>query len=215
MTIKKSGTYPKLEEFLNIISHGIGLVLALIATFFLIKKASLSNTDYVIFSVIAYGLGMITLYAASTLYHYSTNPYYRKKLQILDHSSIYLLIAGTYTPFALLALGGTTGWVIFWVTWTLAITGIIVKLFFTGRFNLISTIMYVVMGWSIIPVIFPLIDAISLNGFWCLLAGGISYSIGAIFFMLDSLKFNHAIFHVLVLFGTALQFISVYFYVLN
>ena len=207
--------YSKTEEKLNIISHGIGLVLVILGTVLLIIKASKFNDGLTLLSIIIYGMSMMVLYGASTFYHWSTSPFIRYKLQIFDHASIYILIAGTYTPFALITLQGTIGWVIFGITWILTLAGIIIKIFFTGRFNLLSTIMYVVMGWIIIPVVFPLIEVLTLDGFWWLLAGGISYTIGAVLFMFDNMKFNHAIFHVFVLLGTLLQFISVYFYVLK
>ena len=157
---------------------------------------------------------MVVLYAASTFYHWSTTPTVRYKLQVFDHASIYFLIAGTYTPFALLTLQGTLGWIIFGIVWSFALTGVILKIFFTGRFNLLSTIMYIVMGWIVIPVVFPLIDSLTLEGFWWLLAGGISYTIGAVVFMFDNLKFNHFIFHVFVLLGSIAHFVAVYWFVL-
>jgi len=214
METKPVEQYSKPEERLNIISHAIGLVLAVIGTFFLVLKAIKLQSNLAILSVVIYGMSMIILYAASTFYHYSTRPEIRYKLQIFDHASIYFLIAGTYTPFAMITLNGTMGWVIFGLTWSFALAGVILKIFFTGRFNVLSTIMYLVMGWSVIPVVFPLIDALTLNGFWWLLAGGVSYTIGAVLFLFDNLKFNHAIFHVFVLLGTIAHFISVYWYVL-
>jgi len=207
--------YSKTEEKLNIISHGIGLLFVILGSILLITKASKLNDDLALLSIIIYGMSMMVLYGASTFYHWSTSPSIRYKLQIFDHASIYILIAGSYTPFALITLKGTIGWVIFGITWILTLAGIIIKIFFTGRFNLLSTIMYVVMGWIIIPVVFPLIEVLTLDGFWWLLAGGISYTIGAVLFMFDNLKFNHPIFHLLVLLGTILHFISVYFYVLK
>ncbi len=206
--------YSKSEETLNIISHGIGFLFAFLGTFLLYKKAVETHAFLAIISVTIYGLSMIILYGSSTMYHWSINPKWRYRLQILDHSSIYLLIAGTYTPFALLTIGGTLGWVIFGLTWALALIGIILKLFYTGRFNIVSTIMYVVMGWNIAFAIVPLIDGLTWNGFYFLLAGGIAYTFGALLFVFEKLSFNHAIFHLFVLLGTALQYISVYYYVL-
>lgn len=206
--------YSKTEETLNILSHGIGFLFAFLGTIMLVFKGFEEYSFLKLSSVILYGCSMMILYASSTFYHWSSDPKWRYRLQILDHASIYLLIAGTYTPFALITIGGTLGWVIFGLTWLLAIIGIIFKLFFTGRFNLLSTVMYVVMGWNIAFALGPLIDGLSWNGFYFLLAGGIAYTIGALLFVFEKLVFNHAIFHVFVLLGTTLQFIAVYYYVL-
>jgi hemolysin III len=157
---------------------------------------------------------MILLYAASTFYHSATNRSLRYKLNILDHASIYVLIAGSYTPFALVTLEGWVGWTIFGVVWGIAFTGIILKLFFTGKYQTLSTIMYVLMGWIIVFAIKPLYDNLSSEGLWWLLAGGISYTIGAVLFSFDKVRFNHAIFHIFVLFGTFCHYLSIYFYVL-
>jgi hemolysin III len=135
-------------------------------------------------------------------------------LKIIDHASIYVLIAGTYTPFTLVTLNGTIGWVIFGTSWGLALTGIILKLFFTGKYDLISTIMYVLMGWVIVFAIKPLINNLPLEGLLWLFAGGISYTIGAILYSIKKIKFNHAIFHMFVLIGSFCHFMSVFFYVL-
>jgi hemolysin III len=154
------------------------------------------------------------LYAASTFYHSAKKSKLRNRLNIIDHASIYILIAGTYTPFTLVTLKGTIGWVIFGISWGLALTGIILKLFFTGKYNLMSTIMYVLMGWVIVFAIKPLINSLPLAGLLWLVAGGISYTIGAIIYGIKKIKFNHAIFHMFVLMGSFCHFMSVYFYVL-
>jgi hemolysin III len=211
---RKAAEYDLLEEKMNIYSHGIGFIAAIFATGFLINRSILLGNNLAVWSAVIFGFSMIILYAASTLYHSSQNPVFRKRLQVFDHISIYLLIAGTYTPFALITLNDTTGWVIFAITWSMAIAGIILKLFYTGRFNLLSTIMYVVMGWNILFAINPLIENLTLTGFLWLLIGGIIYSIGAVLYMLDSVKYTHAIFHVFVLAGTICHFISIYNFVL-
>lgn len=207
--------YDPLEERWNIISHGFGFLLSIIAAVILIVKASQIGDVNHIVSFSIFGGSMILLYAASTFYHAAKSRSLRTKLNVLDHASIYVLIAGTYTPFALVTLNGTTGWTIFIVVWSLALIGIILKLFYTGKYQLLSTIMYVVMGWIIIFAINPLIQGLSTEGLWWLFGGGISYSLGAVLFMLDKkVPFNHAIFHIFVLFGTFCHFISIYFYVL-
>jgi len=206
--------YDPLEEKLNVISHAIGLVLAVVGTVFLLMKSfALGNTMAVIGSLV-FGLSMITLYAASTLYHKSSSSK-REYLRVFDHASIYLLIAGTYTPFTLVSLHGQVGWILFGVTWSFAIAGVILKLFYTGRYNLISTLMYAIMGWLIVFAIMPLIDSIGLNGFLWLLAGGIIYSLGAVFYLFDKIRFMHSVFHLFVLMGTICHFIAVYYYVLG
>lgn len=153
------------------------------------------------------------LYATSTIYHSAKKPEFKKRMRILDHASIYVLIAGTYTPFTLVTLSGRLGWVIFGTSWGLALTGIILKLFFTGKYNFILTLMYVFMGWIIVFAIKPLINNLSLEGFLWVLAGGISYTMGAIFYGIKKIKFNHALFHLLVLAGSFCHVVAVYFYV--
>jgi len=206
--------YSPIEEKINIISHTIGLILCILAFVPLVSHANLHGDVWHIVSFSIFGASLIILYAASTFYHSAKKSELRNRLKILDHASIYVLIAGTYTPFALITLKGTTGWVIFGISWGLALTGIILKLFFTGKYNLISTIMYVLMGWVIVFAIKPLINNLPLEGLLWLFAGGISYTIGAILYSIKNIKFNHAIFHMFVLIGSFCHFMSVFFYVL-
>ena len=132
----------------------------------------------------------------------------------MDHATIYVLIAGTYTPLTLITLNSTTGWVIFGASWGMAFTGIILKLFFTGKYNRLSTLMYVFMGWIVIFAIKPLVNNLSAEGLFWLFAGGVAYTFGAILYSIKRVKFNHAIFHMFVLLGSFCHFISVYYYVL-
>lgn len=206
--------YSRKEEQLNIASHAFGLVLSIAALPLLIVRASIHGNAWHVVSFSIFGASLIILYAASTLYHSAKSPDLRKRLNIFDHAAIYVLIAGTYTPFTIVTLNGTVGWVIFGVSWGLAIVGIILKLFYIGRYNTLSTIMYVLMGWVIVFAIKPLIHNFSHEGLTWLLAGGVAYTIGAIMYSLSKIKFNHAIFHVFVLIGSICHFISVYFYVL-
>lgn len=210
----RSKYYAPLEEKINIISHGIGFISSIAALIFLVVHASLHGNVWHIVSFSIFGATLIILYTASTFYHSAQKSELRTRLKIIDHASIYLLIAGTYTPFTLVTLSGKTGWVIFTVSWGLALSGVILKLFFAGRYNLISTVMYVLMGWIIIFAIKPLINNLPLNGLLWLFAGGISYTIGAVLYSIKKIKFNHAIFHILVLTGSFCHFIAVYFYVL-
>ena len=206
--------YSPIEEKINILSHATGFILSIVAFVLLVMHASLHGDVWQIVSFSIFGASLIILYGASTLYHIAKKPVLRNKLNIIDHASIYILIAGTYTPFTLVTLKGTIGWVIFGVSWGLALTGIILKLFFTGKYDLISTIMYVFMGWVIVFAIKPLIDHLPFEGLLWLFAGGISYTIGAILYSINKIKFNHAIFHILVLIGSFCHFVSVFFYVL-
>jgi hemolysin III len=206
--------YPPFEEKINIVSHAFGLILSIAALVILVLCANLHGNVWHIVSFSVYGASLIILYTASTFFHSSKNEKLRYSLNIVDHSSIYVLIAGTYTPFALVTLNGTIGWIIFGVIWGLALVGVILKFFFIGKYYLISTIMYVLMGWIIILAVKPLIDNLALAGIIWLFVGGASYTIGAFFFTFNKIKFNHAIFHIFVLIGSFCHFMSIFFYVL-
>jgi hemolysin III len=206
--------YSPIEEKINIISHAIGFILSIVALVLLVTHANLHGDVWHIVSFSIFGASLMMLYAASTFYHCAKKPELRNRLKIMDHASIYVLIAGTYTPFTLVTLKGATGWVIFGISWGLALTGIILKLFFTGKYGLISTIMYILMGWVIVFAIKPLIHNLPLEGLFWLFAGGISYTVGAILYSIEKIKFNHAIFHLFVLIGSFCHFMSVFFYVL-
>jgi len=206
--------YSPIEEKINIISHAIGFILSIVALVLLVTHATQHGDVWHIVSFSIFGASLIILYAASTFYHSAKKSELRNRLNIIDHASIYVLIAGTYTPFTLVTLKGAIGWVIFGISWGLALTGIILKLFFTGKYNLMSTIMYVLMGWVIVFAIKPLSNNLPLAGLLWLVAGGISYTIGAILYGIKKIKFNHAIFHLFVLMGSFCHFMSVFFYVL-
>ncbi|MCL4127207.1 UNVERIFIED_CONTAM: hypothetical protein GTU68_033258 [Idotea baltica] len=207
--------YNATEEKLNVITHAIGLVLSIIALILLVIHANNHGTTRHIVSFSIFGASLILLYSASTFYHYSQNPELRKKLNILDHAAIYVLIAGTYTPFTLITLKGTLGWTIFGVTWGIAIAGVFFKLFYTGRFEKISTAAYVAMGWIIVFAIKPLLENLPINGLYWLMTGGVFYTVGAILYSIPKIKYNHTIFHVFVLLGSFSHFMAVYFYVLQ
>jgi hemolysin III len=206
--------YSPTEEKINIISHAAGFILSMVALILLVTHAVLHGDIWHIVSFSIFGASLVVLYASSTLYHSAVKSEVRSRLKIIDHASIYVLIAGTYTPFTLITLSGTIGWIIFGITWGLALTGIILKLFFTGKYDLISTIMYVLMGWVIVFAIKPLVANLPFEGLLWLVAGGLSYTVGALLYSIKKIKFNHAIFHILVLNGSFCQFMSVYFYVL-
>ena len=206
--------YSPLEERINIFSHAIGLLLSMVAVVLLVTRASNYGNAWHIVSVAIFGASLIALYAASTTYHSATRTELRARLRVIDHATIYILIAGTYTPFTLITLNGATGWTIFAVSWGMAISGITLKLFFTGRFNLVSTLMYVFMGWIIIFAVKPLIASLPTAGLYWLVAGGLSYTVGAIIYSIKKVPLNHAIFHLFVLGGSICHFVAVYFYVL-
>ncbi len=207
--------YDSTEEKLNVITHAIGLVLSIVALVLLIVHASYHGSARHIVSFTIFGASLIVLYSASTLYHYSQKPNIRHKLNILDHASIYILIAGTYTPFTLITLKGWLGWTIFGITWGIALIGVFLKLFYTGRYDKISTIAYVAMGWIIIFAIKPLMESLPINGLYWLLSGGVSYTVGAVLYSIKKIKYNHAIFHIFVLLGSFSHFMAVYYYVLK
>jgi hemolysin III len=206
--------YTPAEERINVTSHAIGLALSVVALILLVARAAIYGNAWHIISFSIFGLSLIMLYTASTVYHSTKDAKLRSRLRIVDHATIYILIAGTYTPFTLVTLNGTTGWWIFSITWGLALTGIILKLFFTGRFEIVSTLMYVFMGWVIVFAIEPLVNNFSTEGIAWLVAGGIAYTLGAILYGVRIMKYNHATFHVFVLIGSIMHFVSVFFYVL-
>ena len=206
--------YSPLEEKTNIVSHAIGLGLSIIALLLMLLRASGSGNILPIISAGIFGVSLIALYAASTFYHSAKDPKKRARLRINDHATIYILIAGTYTPFTLVTLNGWVGWTIFGISWGMAISGVILKLFFTGRYNVLSTLMYVFMGWIIIFAFKPLVNSLAPDGLFWLVAGGVAYTTGAVIYSIKMIPFNHAIFHLFVLLGSFCHFVSVYFYVL-
>ena len=206
--------YSPMEEKINIASHAIGFLLSIVALFLLVRHALFNGGVLHIVSFSIYGVSLIVLYASSTFYHSAKKPKLRNKLRVFDHASIYILIAGTYTPYALITLNGELGWILFGLSWGIASIGVVLKLFFTGKYKLISTLMYIFMGWMIVFFIDPLIDALSSDGLIWLVVGGISYTVGAIIYSIKKIQFNHAIFHIFVLVGSFSHFASVFFHVL-
>ena len=201
--------YTPVEERLNVITHGFGFILALLGSVLLLNRGLQEGIHLRFFSYLIYSLGLLTLYLASTLYHSAKVPKLKKRLNIFDHSAIYVLIAGTYTPIALLTMKGTWGLAILCTVWILAIIGIILKFFFIGRYSKFSTATYVLMGWVVVIAIKPLINSMVTQGLLWLLAGGIFYTIGALLYQRKSMKYNHAIFHVFVLLGSLCHYIVI------
>lgn len=213
MTKKNEETYK--EEVANALTHGLGVLLSIPALVFLILFAVKYGNTWHLVSFSIFGSTMILLYLFSTLLHSVHHPKAKRILAILDHSAIYLLIAGTYTPFVLVTLRGPLGWTLFGIVWALAIIGIIFKVFFIRRFMILSTVFYVLMGWMVIIAIKPLYAGLQFDGFMLLLTGGILYTIGAIFYVWTRIPYNHAIWHGFVLAGSAAMFFCVLFYVLD
>ena len=211
--INNIDAYPESEERINVISHAAGIIFSITALLMLVRKAMAHGDIWHIISFPVFGITLILLYTASTLYHFAKDAEKRRRLKIFDHAAIYLLIAGTYTPYTLVTIHGTIGWIIFGISWGSAFTGLILKIFFTGRYKTASTALYIAMGWIIIFALKPLIVNLTIPGFIWMIAGGVSYTIGAIFYSIRKIKFNHAIFHLFVLAGSILQFISVILYV--
>jgi hemolysin III len=205
--------YSKKEEKLNVLTHAFGLIMSIVGLPFLLLKSLQYNGFWKPLSIIIFGVSLIVLYAASTFYHASKDSKLRRKLNIFDHAAIYILIAGTYSPFTIIILDGSLGWLIFSCTWVFAFVGIILKFFFTGRYDKLSTAMYILMGWQIILAIKPLMNAFSINGLKFLFAGGVFYTVGALLYSTKKITYNHAIFHVFVLLGSNSHFICIYKYI--
>lgn len=203
--------YSAKEELLNIYTHGFGFIASVVGLILLLLKPDQDSSYF--WSVLVFGLSMCILYLASTVYHSAKKPLHRARLKIFDHCAIYVLIAGTYTPFTLVTLPEDMGLLLFSIAWTFALGGIVLKLFFTGRFDILSTILYVAMGWLIVFAYKPLIANLPEQGVQWLFTGGIAYTIGAILYSIKKIPYNHAIFHVFVLLGTFCHYWTVYFFV--
>ena len=203
------------EERFNAISHGIAALASTVGFVLLVMLGNSSELSFTLFSAIVFGVSLVLLYTFSTIYHGARNEKTKKVFQILDHCGIYLLIAGTYTPVLLVSIGGTTGWVIFGVQWTVALIGIVIKIFYTGKYDLISTLMYAVMGWMIVLRWQDLVDAIPSSALTLLLAGGISYTVGIVFYLIGArVNFSHFIWHLFVMAGSLFHYIMIVEYVI-
>ncbi|MBM7539942.1 PAQR family membrane homeostasis protein TrhA [Amphibacillus cookii] len=202
------------EEVANAITHGIGALLSITGLVLLIIYSSLEGSVWHIVSFTIFGVTMVFLYTSSTLLHSFPEGRAKSFFEILDHSSIYFFIAGSYTPFMLIVVRGTMGWTLFGVVWALAIGGTVFKVFFVRRFVLVSTILYVLMGWLIIISWPSLVMNFSATGVTLLVLGGIFYTFGAIFYVWRGFKFHHMVWHLFVLAGTITHFFAVLLHVL-
>lgn len=202
------------EELVSTITHGIGTLAAVAGLVVLIVLARATGDALRVVTLSVFGACLVLTYLASTLYHALPTGRWKHRALILDHASIYLLIAGSYTPLLLVVLYGTWGWTLFGIVWTTAAIGVVLKLFFVERFRLLSTIMYVLMGWLAIVAIKPMIAAMPIGGWVWLVGGGLAYTGGVVFFLWDRLPFNHAIWHLFVIAGSVCHFLLMLWYVL-
>lgn len=202
------------EDVANALTHGFGLVLSLVGLCLLVALAVSHGTALHIVTCSVYGVTLVALYTASTLYHSIHFPRVKRILKIIDHCSIYLLIAGTYTPFTLVLFHDGWGWALFGLVWGLSVFGIIFKVFFVDRFRITSVSVYLLMGWMAIVAIKPMLALVPAGGIRLLLMGGVIYTAGILFYVWKRIPYNHAIWHVFVLAGSACHYFAVMFYVL-
>lgn len=202
------------EEIANAITHGVGMVFSITGLVFLIIFSALYGSAWHVVSFTIFGVSMVFLYTSSTLLHSLPKGKAKDVFEILDHSSIYFFIAGTYTPFLLIAVRGTLGWTLFGIVWAIAIGGTIFKVFFVKRFVIVSTILYVLMGWLIVLTWPMLTEQIASRGMSLLMIGGLFYTLGAIFYVWRFFKYHHMVWHIFVLTATILHYFTVLFYVL-
>ncbi|MFM9277354.1 PAQR family membrane homeostasis protein TrhA [Paenibacillus jiagnxiensis] len=205
-------TYSRREEVANAITHGIGVLLSIAALVLLIVVSATEGTAWHVVSFTVYGITMLLLYTNSTLLHILKEGKAKDLFEFLDHSCIYLFIAGTYTPFLLTAIRGTLGWTLFGVIWGIAVLGVVFKAFFTKKFLFMSTIFYIAMGWLIVIAWNPLTAVLPDAGIVLLVAGGLLYTLGTVFYVWKAFPYHHAVWHVFVLGGSILHFFAVLLY---
>jgi hemolysin III len=203
------------EEIANSLTHGLGTGLAIAALVILVAVAVLADDGYKLAGAVVYGVTLVLQYAASTLYHALPQPRVKHVFKILDHCGIYLLIAGTYTPFCLVTLRDANGWWLLGVIWGLAILGIALEAFWVYRPRWVSALLFLGMGWLVVTSIGPLVDNLAPGGLWLLVAGGLAYTVGTVFYVLERIHYMHAVWHLWVLVGSVLHFLSVLVYVLR
>ncbi len=208
----KSKQRIKKEEIINSTSHGVGLMIAFACTALLIVRAAYYGTAWHIVTFSIFGAGLINLYAASTLFHSAINPRVKYNLNRFDHSSIYILIAATYTPFALVGIKGAFGWVIFGLLWAMAIAGVVFKIwFYSPKYRKLSAWLYVAMGWAGIIAIVPIIRNVPVTSLWFLLSGCLAYSFGVLFYLVEKIPYGHGVFHLFIIAGSICHFFSLIF----
>lgn len=206
--------YSQLEDQLNVSTHALGSALALIGTVILLVVAIASGNPWAVVSSVIYGASLLTMFIASTLYHAIKQPRIRRLMQRFDHIAILYVIAGTFTPFTLVSLQNLAGWLVFGFVWFCAITGTIVHLSPLRRYHRLMVALNLLMGWSALFLIGPLLAALELAGLGLLIAGGLTYTLGVVFYLNDRVWLNHFIWHLFVLLGAGLHYMTVLFYVL-
>lgn len=209
----EAGSYSVREEIAHSAIHGVGILFSVAGLVALLLVARRTGEPGHVVACTIYGLTLILLYLASTLYHSIPSPRAKGVLRVLDHSAIYLLIAGTYTPITLISLRGSWGWTLFGLVWGMAIAGIVLKVAAIGRFRWLSMVLYLGMGWLVVIAMEPLLLAVSHDGVWLLFLGGVSYTVGTVFYGWRRLPYHHAVWHAFVLAGSILHFFAVLFYV--
>lgn len=216
MTSKKTylPSYTLSEELINSISHGIGAGLSVTALVLCVVQAAINGNAWGVVGASIYGASLVMLYCMSTLYHAITNKTARKVFRVFDHTSIFFLIAGTYTPITLVTLNGPMGWTLFGIVWGAAVLGIVLNSINIEKFKKVSMVCYIGMGWAIIIGIKDIIALMPKNGFLFLLLGGIMYTVGIVFYAMKKFRYMHCVWHIFVLAGSILQFFSIYLYVL-
>lgn len=206
--------WSRAEEIAHSVSHGVGIVLAIAGLAVLVALAAMHGDAWHVVTSAVFGTTLILLYTASTLYHALPPGRAKRVLRVLDHSAIYLLIAGTYTPVALGPLRGPWGWTLFVLVWTMAVAGIVQKSLALERAPIASVVLYVAMGWCVLVAFEPLVKAVEPGGIALLVAGGVAYTVGIVFYALTRLRFHHFVWHLFVLAGSVLHWFAVYLYVI-
>lgn len=207
--------YPPREELANRLTHGLGAALSVAGLGLLVVFSARYGDAWQVVSTAIFGTTLVLLYTSSTLYHSSRDDRRKVLLQKFDHAAIFLLIAGSYTPFLLVTLRGPWGWSLFGVVWGLAIIGVALKFWFAGRFRVVSTLIYIGLGWLVMVAIKPLMAALPAGGLKLLIAGGLCYTGGTVFYLWKRLPYQHAIWHLFVLAGSACHWVAVFFYVVS
>lgn len=210
MTSIPKHAYSVAEEWLNSLSHGLGCIAAIVGLVFMLLRA---NTTVSVTASAIYGSTLIFMFLSSTVYHGATGEHAKGWLKLFDHSAIYLLIAGTYTPLTLVAIGGTFGVIATVFIWLLAIAGVTFKLIARHRFPRVSVMTYLIMGWIALGLIYPLYQVLPGAGLWLIVAGGLCFSFGVLFYVAKSTRFTHAIWHLFVIGGCCCHYFSIYYYV--
>ena len=208
-----AAAYTPREELANAISHGLGIALSIAGLVLMVTLAAMHSDAWAVTSTAIFGAALVLLYTTSTLYHSFRDEQLKRLLRKFDHAAIFLLIAGTYTPFLLVSLRGPWGWSLFGVVWGLAAVGVTLKFWFAGRFRLLSTLIYIGMGWLVLAAFRPLMAALPRGGLVLLVAGGICYPGGAVFYLWKRLPYHHAVWHLWVLAGSICHWAAVYLYV--